>query len=75
MLFPFLCHLSCYADFKHAIVLEPQNKTARLAEKRLKIDELILLVLFALTFLLQLENVSSCVNMILDPFFRFLPLK
>lgn len=28
--------LFVYADFKHALVLEPQNKVASLAEKRLR---------------------------------------
>jgi len=37
MIFPFLCHfLTFYPDFQHALVLEPQNKTASLAEKRLR---------------------------------------
>lgn len=33
---PFPVIFSCYADFQHALVLEPQNKTASLAEKRLR---------------------------------------
>lgn len=28
--------LFIFADFKHALVLEPQNKVANLAEKRLR---------------------------------------
>lgn len=33
--FSSICTL-VYADFKHALVLEPQNKAANLAEKRLR---------------------------------------
>lgn len=36
--FSFFLNLSplAFADFKHALVLEPQNKVANLAEKRLR---------------------------------------
>jgi len=34
---PFLCRfLTFYPDFQHALVLEPHNKAASLAEKRLQ---------------------------------------
>lgn len=32
----FISLFVCSTDFKHALVLEPQNKAALLAEKRLK---------------------------------------
>lgn len=32
----FLFVFLCISDFKHALVLEPQNKVANLAEKRLR---------------------------------------